>query len=312
MSGGFLAGLSIQLPPGLTCIIGPRGSGKSTLAEAIRYMLLGSSDASKARLDLLQANLRGSLITLGTAPDDRGTAYILRRTYQQPGLVARDLVEMYRYVSDRLRHELQNALLGPKTRLLRLIQTIARLDEGVTKAELASLIAQLQDEFTVLGRFAEVEPNDAYFALRPVLLTEWLPRMNAEYAARYSRVDLQIDGDDEALSTHVLGSDYLLRLVFWNLWVNAHQAAGSPCSITLRCERRGDTLSVVVSDNGTGFPADMVGVAFEYRYSQRGPNRGRGLLEVQDAIQQLGGDSQLIEVSPGEHRVQLTFSTKTR
>jgi len=87
VSGGFLAGLSVQLPPGLTCIIGPRGSGKSTLAEAIRYALLGSSGAAKSRLDLLQANLKGALVTLTTAADERGTAYVVRRSYQQSAAI---------------------------------------------------------------------------------------------------------------------------------------------------------------------------------------------------------------------------------
>lgn len=83
ISGGFLAGLTLQLPPGLTCIIGPRGSGKSTLAEAVRYALLGATGAPKARTDLLQANLRGSLITVHTVPDEKGDAFIVRRSFQQ-------------------------------------------------------------------------------------------------------------------------------------------------------------------------------------------------------------------------------------
>ena len=37
ISGGFLPGLSVSIPRGLTCIIGARGSGKSTLAEAVRF-----------------------------------------------------------------------------------------------------------------------------------------------------------------------------------------------------------------------------------------------------------------------------------
>ncbi len=37
ISGGFLPGLKVNIPQGLTCIIGPRGSGKSTLAEALRF-----------------------------------------------------------------------------------------------------------------------------------------------------------------------------------------------------------------------------------------------------------------------------------
>jgi hypothetical protein len=39
ITGGFLPGLSLQFPRGLTCIIGPRGSGKSTLSMSISHNL---------------------------------------------------------------------------------------------------------------------------------------------------------------------------------------------------------------------------------------------------------------------------------
>ena len=42
ISGGFLPGLNVNIPRGLTCIIGPRGSGKSTLAEALRFAICGT------------------------------------------------------------------------------------------------------------------------------------------------------------------------------------------------------------------------------------------------------------------------------
>jgi len=83
INGGFIGGLALELPPCLTCIIGPRGSGKSTLAEAIRYCLLGTTGASKSRMELLQANLRGSIVTLHTVPDLGGNAYTIRRGFQQ-------------------------------------------------------------------------------------------------------------------------------------------------------------------------------------------------------------------------------------
>ena len=60
ISGGFLPGLSISIPRGLTCIIGARGSGKSTLAEAIRFAVCGTSAAPKHSVDLVQANLADS------------------------------------------------------------------------------------------------------------------------------------------------------------------------------------------------------------------------------------------------------------
>jgi chromosome segregation protein len=84
ITGGFLPGLSLMLPPGLTCIIGPRGSGKSTLIEALRYGTGGLSGASKTRADLIQANLGSAIVTIRTAPDKQGVAYLIRRSYRQP------------------------------------------------------------------------------------------------------------------------------------------------------------------------------------------------------------------------------------
>lgn len=88
ISGGFLADLSLRLPQGLICVIGPRGSGKSTLAEAIRLVLAGMpTGATKSRLDLLKANLGGSVFSLTTTPGtDRG-GFTIRRTYGQTAIM---------------------------------------------------------------------------------------------------------------------------------------------------------------------------------------------------------------------------------
>jgi len=82
VSGGFLPGLSIQFPRGLTCIIGPRGSGKSTLAEALRYGIGGLNRASNSAL--VQANLGTSVVTLATAPQQGELGYTIRRVFKQP------------------------------------------------------------------------------------------------------------------------------------------------------------------------------------------------------------------------------------
>lgn len=88
ITGGFLPGLNVKFPKGLTCIIGARGSGKSTLMEALRYGLAGTAQISKGRFDLIQANLGSSVITLRTAPSAEGSAYIVRRTFKQPASLA--------------------------------------------------------------------------------------------------------------------------------------------------------------------------------------------------------------------------------
>jgi len=83
VSGGFLAGLQLQLPPGLTCIIGPRGSGKSTLAEVIRYGIGGIAGAAKFRSDLVQANLGAAIITLHAKRTTDSTLYTVTRSFRQ-------------------------------------------------------------------------------------------------------------------------------------------------------------------------------------------------------------------------------------
>lgn len=88
ISGGFLADTTLRLPLGLICVIGPRGSGKSTLAEAIRLVLCGPPQgAAKPRLDLIKANLGGSVLTLSTGEDSERAGFTIRRPFGQPAVL---------------------------------------------------------------------------------------------------------------------------------------------------------------------------------------------------------------------------------
>src|SRR6516225_1294899 len=91
ISGGFLPGLSVTIPQGLTCIIGARGSGKSTLVEAIRFALCGTSAAPKHCADLIQANLAGGALVTITAFADGSNRYTIKRGRKQtPVLLTSD------------------------------------------------------------------------------------------------------------------------------------------------------------------------------------------------------------------------------
>ena len=91
ISGGFLPGLSVNIPQGLTCIIGARGSGKSTLAESVRFALCGLSAAPKHCADLIQANLAGGALVTITALGDGSNRYTIKRGLKQnPVLLASD------------------------------------------------------------------------------------------------------------------------------------------------------------------------------------------------------------------------------
>jgi energy-coupling factor transporter ATP-binding protein EcfA2 len=91
ISGGFLPGLTVNFPPGLTCIIGARGSGKSTLAEAVRFVLTGMAAAPKHCVDLIQANLAGGALVTITAVADGSNRYSIKRGLKQnPVLLTTD------------------------------------------------------------------------------------------------------------------------------------------------------------------------------------------------------------------------------
>ena len=91
ITGGFLPGLSVTLPRGLTCIIGARGSGKSTLAEALRFAVCGTSAAPKQCVDLIQANLAGGALVTITALAEGSSRYTIKRGLkQQPVLLTSD------------------------------------------------------------------------------------------------------------------------------------------------------------------------------------------------------------------------------
>src|SRR5258708_39366142 len=91
ISGGFLPGLSVNIPQGLTCIIGARGSGKSTLAEAVRFALCGTSGAPKSCADLVQANLAGGALVTVTALAEGSNRYTIKRGLKQnPVLLTSD------------------------------------------------------------------------------------------------------------------------------------------------------------------------------------------------------------------------------
>jgi signal transduction histidine kinase len=214
------------------------------------------------------------------------------------------LVDTYRYVADRLCHRVRNSLTGPSQHLRKLESLLnGRADPMATEARAA--VSQLKDALGALSRIVEFDTGDSYFQWRSVDLPAWIRTMNANYIAKNSSLGLSIIGDSGSM--RVRANDYLLETLFWNLWKNAQQAVGPSCEITVQFELASAHVRLLVSDNGRGFSADDAEVAFIDQFERRGANYGRGLLEVQDAVRRLSGAVGLVQVTPGEYRVQINF-----
>lgn len=235
--------------------------------------------------------------------------------YEQPqrltALADPSFVEAYRYASERLHHRVRNTLLSPGAHLLRLRNRAGSIGDEKLRYEILSIVGELGDAFRRLGRVVESsEVDPAHFVPRAIPLADWLTGMNVEYGRVFSTVKLAFEeesGRSPTLPVTIKASDYLLRIIFWNLWVNAQQAVSEDCAITIRLRREGRRVEVIFLDNGEGFPPSLRDVAFQERFSSNGAHRGRGLLEVQEAVERLLGEVGLFEHRPGEYRVKMFF-----
>lgn len=250
--------------------------------------------------EFTKRGIEGALIGVDS---DAHRASVLVGTIFDPAVI-----NAYRYVASRLKHELRNALLDPRADLIRLRTRITTITDTALRAELGSIVGQLDDAFKRFGKAVDFEPTDEHFRFRNVDLYSWILLMHSEYTQRYSGISVSVDVEPGGGAVLVRANEYLLRIIFWNLWVNAHQAVPTNCKITIHGKVVINHAELLVVDNGGGFPASAKDLAFQMQYSGAANSfRGRGLLEIQDAVERLQGRVELIEFRPTEYRVRLWF-----
>lgn len=231
-----------------------------------------------------------------------------RRKDSSTDVLPKEAVAAYRYVSERLRHRLRNTMLSAQSQANRLKSAASTS----ANPDIQAALAKMNDALLSLSR--ELEATDAdpqHFQQRSIALGDWLRNMDLQYTSRYSSLNLKLVNADGA-GVRVLASNYLLETVFWNVWLNAHQAAGASCTITVIFETAGKDLILKILDSGQGFSKDMKEVAFQEMFSTKTPGRGRGLLEIQEAVERLGGNIRLYEEQPSEYRLQIRLPLEAR
>jgi len=216
------------------------------------------------------------------------------------------LVDTYRYVTGRVRHQMNNALMGPAELLMRLTNKVGRIEDHAIRNDLESTVIELKDALRSVGRIVAFVPGDDFFTVRGVAILDWLSNMTLEYGQKYRPISLSLVDGSQTKSLHVRANDYLLQTIFWNLWTNAQQAIGGNCEIEVRVKKLDDNVQLTIIDNGDGFAQNMREIAFQEKYSSKGSGRGRGLLEVQDAVDRLHGSVQLVDIQ-GRYRVRIWF-----
>jgi nitrogen fixation/metabolism regulation signal transduction histidine kinase len=107
----------------------------------------------------------------------------------------------------------------------------------------------------------------------------------------------------------VVGDPGQLRQVIHNLLQNAQDAlAGVPAPrIVVKSAAVGDALQVSITDNGSGFPEQMMRRAFEPYVTTKPKGTGLGLVIVKKIVEEHGGKIEIGNVAPHGARVALTL-----
>lgn len=221
--------------------------------------------------------------------------------------------EAYRYVADRLCHRIRNALTLPNAQIKRLEHLIGGVTDPALKQELTEILAACRTGFLRVSRNVEFDTGDDYLVWQTLALVHWLENTTNEFVRRFGQANLSVACDPAVRRSKVRATRFLLETIFGNLWANAIQAVEAPCKIEIQCaldSKRG-VLEILVVDNGPGFPETQLETAFQQMFSTKSETRGRGLLEVGDAVLRLQGTVELARYHEDEYRIRIRLPVET-
>ena len=226
-----------------------------------------SADVETQNGELRQANEHLVLATI-EAQELREAALIARR--RQDEFLA------------MLGHELRNPL-GP---ICNAVEILARLDDGqpaprpmldIIRRQVQQMVRLLDDLLDV----SRVTHGKVTLQRRPTVVSDFInPAVEATSELMKER-DQQLTLDLPAVPLHVDGDAVRLAQVFSNLLQNASKYTQAGGSITLRAERKGESVVIRVIDNGMGISAKALPYVFElFAQDERAMARSQGGLGV--------------------------------
>lgn len=213
--------------------------------------------------------------------------------------------ETYRFLYERIRHRVLNVMPGAGLSVMKLKDVAAQIPSEQHRHALMSEIDDLSATLGRLQRALDFQEEKARFELERFDLGAWLKEFVRSYRIQWQSVDIRVvepHGD-----VRIEGIRYLLEVAFSNLLDNGREAVEAGGWISLEFSTDGRWVHVDVIDSGTGLSSDVADAAFQLPVSTKGQRgRGRGLMEVEDAVRRIGGRAQIVNVST-RARVRLSF-----
>ena len=169
------------------------------------------------------------------------------------------------------------------------------------------ILAGFQTGLFRISRSVEFDTGDDYLTWQTIPFIGWLESASKEFEARFGPAKLIVTCDPTVRRAKVRATRFFLETVFGNLWSDAIQAVETPCHFEIQCALntgRG-IIDMMVVDNGPGFAEAQLETAFQQVFSTKSDSRGRGLLEIADAVLRLQGTVELTKTITGEYRIRI-------
>jgi hypothetical protein len=216
----------------------------------------------------------------------------------------KQLIEPYRYISERLCHRVRNSIPEVRTEVLKLRASIVNITDSTIKDEIVLITNKLDDAVVRVGEVVGFDSGDGKFNWRNINLYDWLLNYANEWNTQNKLVNYNPSGDS---GTIIFSTEFHLETIFWNIWTNTIQEIGTGCNISISFQTISRSLQLTILDNGAGFDGESKENIFEGAYSNKGSNRGKGMLEVEDAVNRLKGDAKIIMHTGTEYRLMISF-----
>jgi len=203
-------------------------------------------------------------------------------------------------VARRLAHEIKNPLtpiqLSAERLQHKLTTKLNEDDANVLKRATDTIVNQVGAMKSMVNEFSE-------YARAPSanLIKLNLNKLIKDVSALYDSAQTKISFELAPTMPDILGDATMLRQVLHNLMQNAQDALKeiSEPEIIVKTVFDDNTVKLTVTDNGQGFPADLLTSAFEPYVTTKAHGTGLGLAIVKKMVEEHFGQIK-IENNPGE------------
>ena len=213
-------------------------------------------------------------------------------------------------VARRLAHEIRNPLtpiqLSAERVELKLAPKLAPADADMLTRSTRTIVNQVAALKRMVDAFSQYarrpEPS-----LQELDLNALVREVLTLYESLGSSMELRLA---DSLPT-VIGDGVQLRQVVHNLLQNAQDALADTKEprIVVESGRRGEAVRFTITDNGSGFPENLMKRVFEPYVTTKPRGTGLGLVIVKKIIEEHGGEVSIANAAPRGATVTITLPT---